>query len=119
MKLADQVSQWLDVEIKKPSSPIGRNDWIYGVEGKIYVRYNAHLDRIDLATFDIDEEYQRQGVAKGIIAMAVKKKVRTTRIENILNTEWADKVVQYKFKGRETVVNREGYGVTVDFRSLL
>jgi hypothetical protein len=114
--LAEKVSDQLDIWIEEKPRFCGRIGWIKHSTGEVYIRYNAHFKRIDLSNFAIGENCQRQGIARQIIEMATKKEVRTVRIENILNPEWAEKVKSYQFDNRKTELRDHGFGlVTVDF----
>lgn len=112
--LAEKVSDQLDIWIEEGPRFCGRIGWIKHSTGEIYIRYNARFKRIDLSNFAIT--HQRQGIARQIIEQAVTKEVRTIRVENILNPEWAEKVKAYQFDNRTTMLVALGFGLpTVDF----
>jgi len=117
--LPEAVSEQLDEWIAETpeDSPLGRIGWIRRKTGEVYVRFNAHLGRIDLANFQIAERHQRKGLARAVIEIAVAKPVRVIRVENILNPTWADRVRRYRFEGRvtETTMVVGGRAVQVDF----
>ena len=116
MNIHDAVMMWLSVQMAKPGI-FGKIDWVHGREGKIYIRYSNYTDQIDLANFAIDVKHQGKGVARSIIASCCKLGVKTVRIENILNLEWAAKVREYQFPGRSTLI-RSVWGeklLTIDF----
>lgn len=79
---------------------VGIADWIYTSYGKFYLRISRRLlthDQrglmwcIDIASVDIDEQYQRQGLFKtALIAIenhAVKAGYDAVMIENVLNDD--------------------------------
>jgi GNAT superfamily N-acetyltransferase len=109
-----QLERWL--ETVAPDNPCGRREWISADEGEIYVRYNAVLQRFDLSNISIDPEFQRRGIMKQVIEAVCATRVKTVRVENILNLKWAEKVQQYEFDGRQTTAWQElPEAVIVDF----
>lgn len=117
VNLHDMIIMWLSVRMATPETLLPSIDWIYGDEGKIYIRYSSYLDQIDLANFDIDAAHQGQGVAKSVIASCCKLGVKVVRIENIMNMEWGRKVREYQFPDRVTLVGQSWSDkmITVDF----
>jgi GNAT superfamily N-acetyltransferase len=69
--------------------------WVYGDEGKVYIRTTQRMiapgeicPTIDVATVEIDEEFQNQGVFKELLQMVEQKAQqynRTVFLENVLN----------------------------------
>lgn len=92
--LTEKLSQQLDV-LCTQNSPIPQRIWVYGDEGKVYIRTTQRMiapgeihPTIDLATIEIDEEFQNQGVFKEILQMVEQKAQqynRTVFLENVIN----------------------------------
>lgn len=92
--LTEKLAQQLDTLCTK-NSPIPQRIWVYGDEGKVYIRTTRRLiapgeigPTIDLATVEIDEEFQNQGVFKEILQMVEQKAQQYNRavfLENVLN----------------------------------
>lgn len=108
--LAEWVSDCVDKWLALPRTPFGHNAWIENHEGKVYIRYNAFMEKLDLASFEIKPRYRKKGVAKAVIEMAVKKDIKIIRIENISVPGWARKILRYKFPGRKVVIIGEEPG---------
>ena len=114
-KVGTQLDTWL-ADRRLKTLPIGRNTWLGGAEGKIYIRFCRGLNRIDLSSFEISEKFQRRGVARSIIELACSKSDLTVRVENIVNLGWGKRLVNFQVDGRRTVVTRDCIGTpTVDF----
>lgn len=92
--LTHKLSAQLDVLCTK-NSPIPQRMWVYGNEGKVYIRTTQRMTSpgqiqptIDLATVEIDEEFQNQGVFKQILQLVEHKAMqynRTVFLENVIN----------------------------------
>lgn len=91
--LAQKLSIQLDTLCSK-NSPIPQRLWVYGDEGKVYIRITQRMidhaiaPTIDLATVEIDEEFQNQGVFKELLNVVEQKAVQYNRqvyLENVLN----------------------------------
>lgn len=92
--LTHKLSAQLDVLCTK-NSPIPQRMWVYGTEGKVYIRTTQRMTSpgqiqptIDLATVEIDEEFQNQGVFKQILQLVEHKAMqynRTVFLENVIN----------------------------------
>jgi len=92
--LTQKLAKELDALCTK-KSPIPQRIWVYGDEGKVYIRTTQRMvapgeigPTIDLATVEIDEEFQNQGVFKEILQMVEQKAQqynRTVFLENVLN----------------------------------
>lgn len=91
--LAQKLSIQLDRLCSK-NSPIPQRLWVYGDEGKVYIRITQRMmdhaiaPTIDLATVEIDEEFQNQGVFKELLNVVEQKAVQYNRqvyLENVLN----------------------------------
>jgi len=92
--LTQKLAQELDVLCTK-NSPIPQRMWVYGNEGKVYIRTTQRMTSpgqmqptIDLATVEIDEEFQNQGVFKEILQLVEHKAQQYNRavfLENVLN----------------------------------
>lgn len=118
--LVELLSQQIDEWLTKPPRLVGLNVWLEGLEGKLYIRYNSYWDQLDLATFEIKRKYQKKGISKSLIELAVSKPIKIIKIENILVPKWAQKVAQYNFPGRETVIESSwaGQSTTIKFIKL-
>jgi hypothetical protein len=114
-KVDAQLEDWLENDFLR-RFPSSRNAWIYAKEGKIFIRFCRGLHRIDLASFEIDEDWWCRGVSRSIIKMACQKPMPIVRIENVANPGWAKKLVEFRVDGRKTIVTRDCIGTpTVDF----
>lgn len=84
------------------------NIWIYAKEGAVYLRLNRCTNGVDLASFEIEEKYQRKGIARSIIEESLKFDFPVIKIENIGNLGWAKIVKEYYFPGFTTKVTDYG-----------
>lgn len=92
--LTEKLAQQLDTLCTENSS-VPQRIWVYGNEGKAYIRTTRRLiapgeiaPTIDLATVEIDEEFQNQGVFKELLQMVEQKAQQYNRavfLENVLN----------------------------------
>lgn len=92
--ITEKLAKELDALCTK-NSPIPQRMWVYGTEGKAYIRTTQRMiapgeihPTIDLATVEIDEEFQNQGVFKEILQLVEQKAQqynRTVFLENVLN----------------------------------
>lgn len=92
--LTKKLAKELDALCTK-NSPIPQRMWVYGNEGKVYIRTTQRMTSpgniqptLDLATVEIDEEFQNQGVFKEVLQMVEHKAQqynRTVFLENVLN----------------------------------
>lgn len=92
------LAQLLSIQLDKlcsKNSPIPQRLWVYGAEGKAYIRVTQRMTApgclqptIDLATVEIDEQFQHQGVFKEVLNVVEQKAVQYNRqvyLENVLN----------------------------------
>ena len=63
------------------------NQWVYGDEGKVYVRLSRRVvdgktlqPAVDVATIEVDEEFQRQGVCTQLLIAAGQYAQQTNRV---------------------------------------
>lgn len=96
----EQIVEW----IYSPPSPVGQRQWIQANEGKVYLRYNSGLNRMDLASIELVPDFQRQGISKQILTEMCRTHIRTVLVENIMVPGWATKLAALSFPARKTVL---------------
>lgn len=104
--LAQKLSAQLDAVCTK-NSPIPQRLWVYGTEGKAYIRITQRMissgniqPTIDLATVEIDEEFQNQGVFKKVLEVVEHKAAQYDRhvfLENVLNEVLIEPLQKYGY----------------------
>lgn len=106
-----KVDEWL-ARTKENDPYVNQNEYVYGMEGNAYLRYLyspiRNVDKLDLANITIKDKFQRKGISKRILAALCEKPIKTIKVELIHNLDWANKVKNYKFPGRKTIVKEEG-----------
>ena len=104
--LAQKLSAQLDAVCTK-NSPIPQRLWVYGTEGKAYIRITQRMispgnihPTIDLATVEIDEQFQNQGVFKKVLEVVEHKAAQYQRcvfVENVLNEVLIEPLKKYGY----------------------
>ena len=86
------------------------NTWVYGDEGQVYIRVtkrvlNGNLHHtIDVATVDVDEEYQGKGVFRSLLQAVEEfaaQHERSVFLESVLNEQLLDVLPRYGYQSVE------------------
>lgn len=92
-----QIEDWISQSQSDYTSIVSK-------EGRVFLGYDADLDRIDLSIFTINEEYKKRGIARSIIQNAILVNRRSVRISGIIPEGWFQSLKNYKFDGFTTNV---------------
>lgn len=73
--------------------------WLRKREGRLYTRYNPHLDRVDIASIELRPTYRGRGVLKHLLMAAMALPVSAVRLECIQVPRLAASAKSWTFPG--------------------
>lgn len=104
--LAQKLANELDLLCSK-NSPMPLRQWVFGNEGKVFVRVTCRAlgtttltPTIDLSSVEIDEEFQNQGVFKDVLRVVESKAQQYDRhvfVENVINSVLLNPLNKYGY----------------------